>query len=72
MDALTTEERAEIRRVATFAIEEQVHPDNWSWWVTHQLMGGPARDFIEAASPSLVLRLLDELDEAWAAVERSR
>jgi hypothetical protein len=49
----------ELRAAAERAITEQVHPANWAHWVRLVLMAGPARDFIEAASPSAIIALLD-------------
>jgi hypothetical protein len=52
---------ADLAALAERAISQQVHPANWSYWVRQVMMAGPARDFIEAASPSAVLAIFAAL-----------
>jgi hypothetical protein len=53
-----------LSEAATRAIEEQVHPANWSYWVRLVLMAGPARDFIELASPTAIRALIESGEPA--------
>jgi hypothetical protein len=59
----------DLRTLAEKATSEQVHPANWSHWVRMILMAGPARNFVEAASPDVILALLDRLDRAETALD---
>lgn len=68
---MTSETLAKLRSLAEAAIAKQVHPANWDFWAKHVLERGPARDFVEAASPQTLLALLDlaQLSVAWSRVE---
>lgn len=69
---LTEAGSADLRARAVAAIENEVHPANWHYWINLVMMGGPARTFIEMASPTLVIAMLDARSAALPTLEVER
>jgi len=67
-DQRTPDDR--LRELALAATDKQVHPTHWRTWVELVMGSSPSREFVAAASPSVVLALLDRLRVAPLDVER--
>jgi len=56
---LTAAGDRQLLALAEAATTRQVHPANWSHHVRMVLMAGPARDFMEMASPTLITAMIE-------------
>ena len=62
----------DLRRLAE-AATHHVEPESWYYWLTNLLRNKTAgRDYIAAASPPVILALLDRLDALEAVAEAAR